>query len=310
MNPGSSGAEVNGSVDTDPVVDRALEIVNETGFPFQHQCADAIAGYQDFAVSMEVPYTYPQTNGPLLGVHGQADLIAVAPALTEPDALMVFVVECKRANDKIKNWLLMTNPVQAPRWPTLFTSLDPESPPQLMSVNRAINWPELGYETGAAFDYCINGVEVNSDFRALNRNSEDKLYRPLQQVAHAAMAIGAMYPKIIEGIDYFRTFERPERIYLPVVLTTARLYKIGFTPELVHDGAIPTDDFELGEPQKWLTYEFPLADYLGGSVERPNGPTHIPKRTIFIVNSEHLAEFFKAARSPRLQPTPVGPTAL
>lgn len=59
--------------------EKIREILNYSGYPFQHHCADKIAGLDSYQVAAEVPFTHPQTNGPVLGVHGSIDLLAARP---------------------------------------------------------------------------------------------------------------------------------------------------------------------------------------------------------------------------------------
>jgi hypothetical protein len=274
--------------------DKTRELLNSTGFPFQHHCAEIIKGLEEFQVSMEVPFTDPPGNGPLLGVHGQIDIVAAHPDPSNT-LLVCFVIECKRASEQIKNWILIPNRQQDPRWPLFIVSGTAADGTYQLSANRNISFVDLGYPDGPAFDYCINGIEMNSSLGALNRQSDEKIFKPLRQVSHATHALESANPKVVEGIDYFRQ-RSMSHVYVPVVLTTADIYVADFQPESVHGGDIAAGDLKLGKPKPWVSYEFPLPDHLGYSINRQDGSTApVNKRTIFVVNDEHMKDFFLKA---------------
>jgi hypothetical protein len=280
--------------------EKIREILNFSGFPFQHHCAEVIGNLEGFQLAVEVPFTDPPTNGPLLGVHGSMDILAVAPD-KQGDRLVCFVVECKRAKDDTKNWILLKNYQQRPSWPTFFQSERSQSPDTRgpLAASRSVTFPELGYKRGRDYDYTVNGIEVNAAQSQQNRNADEKIYKPLRQVAHATHAFETTFPKIIEGIDYLRaTEDQISCVFIPVIVTTANIYVPEYPPGKVEKGDVASGDFALGEPRKWATYEFPLPDHMSYNVSRGVGSSiTIGKRTIFIVNDEFMAEFFSKALS-------------
>ena len=273
------------------------QILNFSGFPFQHHCAEVIGSQDGFEIAVEVPFTDPQSNGAILGVHGSIDILAVAPD-SQADRLVCFTIECKRAKEETKNWILLPNHKQSPKWPTFFTTTRAESSEKRgpLYANRHVTFPELGYARSVDYEYIVNGIEVNAARTQQNRNADEKIYKPLRQVAHAAHAFETTFPKIFEGVDYLRqTEDKISLISVPVVITTASIYTPDFPRDKVTNGDIETGDFKLGEAKKWVTYEFPLPDHMSYSVSRGFDATHIGKRTVFIVNDKYMAEFFTKA---------------
>ncbi|TQM81261.1 hypothetical protein FHX81_3624 [Saccharothrix saharensis] len=97
---------------------------------------------------------------------------------------------------------------------------------------------------------------------------DEKVYKPLKQVAHATHAFESMHPKVVEGVNYFRNDDAyPTRLYVPVIITTANIYVPEFEPQDVVKGDVQPGKLSLGEPRKWASYEFPLPDFLGYHVE-------------------------------------------
>jgi len=285
--------------------EKIREILNFSGYPFQHHCADRISRLEQYQISAEVPFTYPPTNGPLLGVHGTMDLLAARPD-SKNRLLVCFVIECKKANDKIKNWILLPNKQQSPRWSTFIISRLPPGEREQLSVTRGVTFPELGYGKSGQYDYCVNGIEVNTALTSANQDKGEKIYNPLKQVAHGVRAFESAHPKVVEGIEYFRESKHQERFYIPVVITTANLYVIDFPLDKVTQGEVPAGDLSLGDAKKWISYEFPLPDYLSYEIDRAEeGTVFVNKRTVFVVNDKAIDEFFsKAVDVQNLRATP------
>lgn len=270
--------------------EKVRTVLNDTGFPFQHWCSEIIANIQGYEAAMEVPFTFPKSNGPILGTPGQIDILACAPS-TERGWQVCLVIECKRASEKIKHWVMLPNPRQSPKWPTLFFS----NVDYQQGVTRSVVFPDLGYLRGSDFDYAIHGIELNSKL-AVNRESEEKMFKPMKQVAHASRGLESQVPTIIEEINAFRPENRKNTLYIPVIVTTADLYLGSFSVGDVLNGDIEPSKLKLGEPKKWLTFEFPLPDYLSYNLQRDGGTITVGKRTLFVVNAKSLSEFCENIR--------------
>jgi len=275
-------------------VDKIRELLNLTGFPFQHHCADRLAKLPKLQVSAEVSFTHPPTNGPVLGVHGAIDLLAACPSIND-DVLVFFVIECKKANDKIKNWIFLPNKQQDPKWPMFFFSTQSASEPMQLQVTRSATFPSLGLARSVDFDFCINGIEANAALSTTNRDQSEKIYNPLKQVVHGTVAFESAFPKVVEGIEYLRHGQYSTHLYIPVVITTANLYTADFPVDQLQQGEIQPGTLSLTGPRKWLTFEFPLPDYLSYGAERDGGLVNIPRRTVFIVHDQSIDEFFTSA---------------
>ena len=143
----------------------------------------------------------------------------------------------------------------------------------------------------------MNGIEINHELKTINNDLNEKIYKPMLQVTNASHAFETMNPKLVEGIDQLRVFGNQVLFHLPVIVTTADLFIANFDPSRVLGGDICPENFELGGPHKWISYEFPLPDYLSYALLRPgNGRTIVGKRTVMVVNYKYISEFFVGAR--------------
>src|SRR5579859_6621944 len=199
-------------------------------FHFNTIALSALLALTASGLQPKSPSPFRAPMGPLLGVHGSIDLLAARPD-SQDDMPVCFVVECKRANEKIRNWLLLPNRQQRPRWPTFIFSDTPTGERERLGVTRGITFPGVGLTKPGDFTYCINGVEVNTALTNTNKDPSEKIYNPLKQVVHGSVAFETTYPKVVEGVDYFRDAEHSRRVFIPVILTTANIYVANFSPE-------------------------------------------------------------------------------
>lgn len=276
--------------------ERVRTFLNASGYPFQQYCGMKLSKLDQFQVSAEVPITHPRTVGATLGVHSAIDLVAAR--LTNYGMLIFFIIECKKANDKIKNWILLRNQLQSPRWPTFTFSKSNGQAPFVLGITRSVTFPTLGYGHSEDYDFCINAIEANTALSNMNREQAEKVYNSLKQAMHGTYAFETTYPKIVEGIRYLADSQSITSLYVPVVVTTANIYTPSILTQNIIQGEIPSDSFDLGEARKWASFEFALPDYLSYGAEREGGSISLPKRTVFIVNDKHMDEFFKGASNP------------
>jgi len=83
-----------------------VELLNTTGIPFQDWVAQVIEKNKNYHYEVEVPYTIPQS--------GTIDVVAVwfKGHLTLPpfDGNTFLIIEAKKANPQIKNWIFIKDP--------------------------------------------------------------------------------------------------------------------------------------------------------------------------------------------------------
>ncbi len=269
-------------------------LLNQTGFPFQSWSLEIIRNLfskyktQEYLAIPEFPFTFPKTNGPILGIHSSIDIVAVTPSSRKKKTLIFLIIESKKADEKIKNWLFLSDKKSAPPVFSYSKVID-EGKREELYLHRNITFPELGYVSKEDFDHCYQAVEVNKSMLSLNSNQELKVYKALKQANHGCRAVEVQAPKYIEGLTERIPLKEFEYfVYIPIVLTTADLFLSEFESGKIISGEISPNDIKYLK-KSWLVYDFPLPDFIGFSAR--NGEAIIEKRSTFIVNDKTFEDF-------------------
>ncbi len=272
-------------------------------------------------IAKEFPRSHsptPPSLGAQLGKSSSIDILALKNFSADDfsanrppkffDGLILFFIECKRADPKVKDWIFTKDPGGL-KLPTFFTkTLIPANSPHGLyyEIARNVCFPNLNYKRTADLDFCLQGTEFKSGLTDINRDKDEIIYKPLLQANHALNAIfrkSAIYPPQIEGLNF--PLKKTEKIlFLPVVVTTANLYVANYNPKEVDSktGKIEEKNISFGEPKPYITYEFPLPDYLKYSGKKTYNTFErreieelldIERSTTFIVNSEYWEKFLK-----------------
>lgn len=266
---------------------KTTDLLNFTGLFFEDYCAHVLkSSDMGYSVRTEEPFTFPPSNGPIIGLSGSIDILAV---YSDSKKSFCFSIECKRAIPSIKNWVFFKTKNDATRIYFLGKSNGPSGGG---TRHFGLLLPHLKYAKLEDYELCDRAIEVNESFDQLNRNQEEKVYRSLLQANHGlAAAFVGMSPLLSEMCN---RSERP-MFYIPIVLTTANLYLTTFDPSNVSadDGTLLESHLSYAE-ERWIEYEFGPPDYL--LRVKKDIPLH--RRSTFIVNSKHIEEFFKGIRFP------------
>jgi hypothetical protein len=266
---------------------KTVDQLNLTGFFFQDYCAAFLQSSDlGYLVRTEEPFTFPQSDGPILGRPGSIDVLAV---YSDSKKSFCFSIECKRAIPSIKNWLFFKTRNDGSRTWFLGKSNGPSGGG---AGHYGLLLPQLNYANLEDYELCDHGIEINESFEQLNRNQEEKVYRSLLQAHHGLVAaFVSMSPLLAEMCN---RSEHP-MYYIPVVLTTANLYLAEFDPSDVNpDEGILHENHVRFTEKRWIEYEFGLPDYLA-DVKRG---VSLSRRSTFIVNSRHMEAFFSGVRFP------------
>lgn len=265
--------------------EKMTELYNQSGLPFQDWCFMTVRKHGNYRAVTEFPFTNPPSAGAQIGKQGSIDIVAVSPQNARWNYL---VIECKKANPEIKNWIFYSREPNTPNGeyisrPTFLMRRTVEGEVEKISK---ISFPQLGYDHYENFDYCVSGLEFNEKITSGNRNEIDKIYNHIFQVTRGLNAFAKLDPKQIDEVeaDGVALPDAVPVVYIPVIVTTADLYLAKYDWRNVEGGEVPESSIEY-EPKNWLTYEFGLPDFLKldkGAVE---------KQTIFIVNEKSWVDF-------------------
>lgn len=277
------------------------DAINETGIPFQDKCLDIVSkfgrGNELFFRSFpEVPYTHPRTKGSQLGKSGTIDFLAISVhqgVSSHVPPRIYLIVECKRANPKYKAWIFPSMQdkfheysgfLVGSYYHEILGDKNLEKQCYLAELKKVI-FPSLGYNTERNFQNVAQGFEYNYETKKINRDdNKEKIDAFLKQVNTGLSAF------LSEPIDMKIINDVPKKekglLFLPVLVTTANLYTVGYNPEKVSitNGNVSPDEIKINENVPWLTYNYPLPDYLiPGTGEE--------KRSTFIVNANSFDKF-------------------
>lgn len=191
---------------------------------------------------------------------------------------MALVVECKRVQD------------------TSWVFLNPQA--KLVSRRYAKAWVSR-YEDGKVtefgwVDHPLDPESIQSDFFCIfgqDAKSAPMLERVGATLVSATEALAFEEKLTLLSEDY------PYRVYLNVVITTAKLKVCCFEPSdiSVKDGTVSKcsfTDVPFIRFHKQLSTRFPKS--LTFSVGKTSKIARAKENTVFVVNSEHLVEFINA----------------
>ncbi|KKW17022.1 MAG: hypothetical protein UY56_C0005G0047 [Parcubacteria group bacterium GW2011_GWA1_50_14] len=281
-----------------PTDQQKTGLLNEAGLPFQEFCYFTVKQNENYLAVQEVPFTHPPSQGAQLGKTGAIDILAAKFRFGDPayfgarGSLIYLFIECKRASPNIKNWIFLKLDNEDKRLPTFFVKKSRAGQWGSLEAIRGI-FPNLGYGHPEHFEATGVAIEVNSALNAWNRNQDDKIYKAALQANYGLNAIGSQLSNTVENLDIPGNVTKI--LYLPVVVTTANLYLANFDPSQVSkdDGAIDLSSVSY-EEKPWLTYDFPLPDYLKySSIFHNHINKNVERATTFIVNSKHWSNFLQ-----------------
>lgn len=284
--------------------EKIIALLNQTGTPLQDWCTDIVKSINinditRYRILTEQPYTWPLSNGPLLGHPGSIDLIAISFGIAIPKSRysICLVVECKKADSRIKNWIFPEVP-EIFRYPQPYFLMadfkkdEEKNERPKFFLKSEITFPELDYSLNSSYESFVQGFEFNEKLTSISKDQTEKMYNYLKQVNTGLRALintGPLNETILTILQ-----EHEKMIFIPVLVTTADLYSVQFNPKnvILPEGEINPAQTELSK-KKWVTYQFPLPDYLQFS-------RGIERMTTFIVNANYWRDFLEKIQEVRV----------
>jgi len=268
---------------------KITRIFNQTGVPFQDWCFNIVNQLDNYKCVSEHPYTWPPSIGPSLGKPGAIDIIAAhfdnnPGPVAFKEGVIYLIIECKRANEKIKNWIFPS--VRRDRDDPVFVSKiyykRGAGPVEgNVCLENKLIFPDIGYDTSDKFECLNQGFEINNMLGSLNRDQNEIIYKSLLQSNTGLKSF-------TEKTADLSLPPHNKALFIPVVVTTADLYIAEYGPADVSipSGEISPDDITYIK-RPWVIYQFPLPDYLsyidGKLIYSPT----------FVVNANGWEDFLK-----------------
>lgn len=260
-----------------------------SGLPFQRAINNLIRTINGYRTNYEVPFTFPATNGPLLGVQSSIDIIGFY--CLHDKYLPCLFIECKRSYKDYKSWVV----------------LGKKKIGKILGIARSRKKDQQGSYTYNTFYEHINMdsietdlfrgehiVEINEKSENINPSSHDTAQKALLQANHGLKAIssGTTYENILEAAGVEKEMIQ---LFIPVVVTNAELLVLDFDKHQadLSNGFLDIDSAEL-TAVPWLVYNYDPPDYLliRGQIDPEKAETEVNnRRDTFIVNSNHLQDF-------------------
>jgi hypothetical protein len=247
---------------TDPASqdDWTVHALNIHGVFFERRCAEEIAAITEWqVVSTNYPVEYPPPNGPWRGKESSLDIRARKQLPS--NIILDIQIECKKANPDFVNWIF---------FPKRGTSA--EAPFRTMVSSNEM--PESGtgpWSTNAFMQGGIAEMPVASDCREVRgdymsqkggnktKTSNTSIQEASYQVALANRAIVHEDRDLLNRARASGQHATPpwtRKAYIPIIVTTARLFKSSFaaTDVALSTGEIPLSAVAL-EPVTSVLYE-------------------------------------------------------
>jgi len=268
--------------------------LNEHGFLFEEKCTDVLAEN-----SGETRWSIQARQFPVTINNRDLHIDIVLKDNSNPELQVYAIVECKRIDPLLSHWLF-GNPTEVheykPRYITLSSHHDHQG-------NYKTFYTLQQFPCSQAITYIVDNWWLEQRSQEKRRITSPL---PVEDVfMQTAMGIYGLSREI--EVQWRKLFVKQSIIFIPIVLTSAPLFIANYKVEDVDivSGDISPDKVTFGplgeKPQqiKWLLVNYSTSrsispDSLFDTAKgySPSELEEYYKRAIFVVNSEHIVEFF------------------
>jgi hypothetical protein len=303
----------NSSGSSNPVSnhDWTIHSLNIHGTFFERWCEYVIDRHPKWRVSVrQYPVAFSPTSGPLHKTSGHESALDIRAELEFGDGRVLnLLIECKKNNPEFIDWIFFS--LKRQRTLSVFIAPAVLCPTPTDKASRPVLRPmlrELYFEVPIAED----GRETRGDYhetkndRIKTKTANDSISAAAHQVALATQAIfleeaSNNLPEIpIKGAMRIRS---EKQIFIPVIVTTARLQLCEFDPAAISAsaGTIPYDQVKLTE-MPYLIYQYALPVHLQMDkghilfLSSQQQVAFLNRMHIFVVNSAHFEQFLNMLR--------------
>ena len=279
-----------------------IHALNIHGVFFERSCSSLISETNGWRVlATNYPVEFPPPNGPWRGKESSLDIWARRD--NDPRFVVDVLIECKKANPDFVNWILFPKSGCSIPSPIRLARVDNESstganPPWLSRTSLMRSTTTISVVNDAR--------EVRGEYAKAQGNNKTKTSNAAIQEAAYQVALGTRAIVHEEGALLRKARVSPEhpappwstKLYIPVIVTTARLFITQFDSKSVKliSGEIDLHDAKL-EPVQTAVYEYALPKHLQHAPAEPldtlrTGNSEVFSRMhIFVVHAEAVAGF-------------------
>jgi len=251
-----------------------IHSINIHGIFFERWCQKVIEQTKIWTLdSVNYPVEFPPSNGPFRGKESTLDIRA---SRDMTDRRVCLLIECKKNNPDFVHWVFFQKPRERANTDFVFSSVA-----NWVKDSITHRWePEMG-SVPSPHDYIVTdeGRETRGNYLDWKKDNK-KTKTSNAAILEAAYQVGIATQSVVHE-DYvvcqkFNATSLPPpwalKFYMPVILTTARLFTCEFDPNTVDPatGEITLTSASLSERQE-LVFEYALPRSL-----QPN-PTNLPK---------------------------------
>ncbi len=273
--------------------------LNEHGFLFQEKCAEVLQHNADRTKWVVHTREYPVSTKDR---DSRVDIILRDASSTSYE--IYAIVECKRVNPTRGYWLFGNPLLPSFSKPLLINLREEETSPTGRHVGKHLTYAQLKLPFDDIATYLIDNWWL--DISKKGKQKYDASPRPIED-AFTQVCIGVSGIAQEQEIQWRKNPETFSALFVPVVITTAPLYVATYDLKDVDlvSGSINRDKVYFGprgqeaEKMEWLLVDYGASRSISPErlYEHVEGISPVEleeyhKRSIFVVNSEHIVKFF------------------
>lgn len=295
---------------TNPISDHdwTVHSLNIHGTFFERWCEHIIDRQQYwFVKDKQYPVAFSRTAGPLQRATGHESTLDLRAVMSYQDSrLLNLLIECKKNNPDFVEWIFFSKPDNR----TISTFIAPAVScrnPQDQDRRRILQ-PMLK-DIYLELPIAEEARETRGDYQSIkaDRNKTKTANESISNAAHqVALATQAIFLEEASSnlpdppIKGVKRVHYEKQVFLPVILTTARLHTCEFDPKDISptEGTIPYDKVAITE-QPYLIYTYPLPVHLqldkGHILLLSSGSQmgSLVRMNMFVVNSGRFVHFLQ-----------------
>lgn len=251
------------------VTQQPISVANSSGFPLQLGISNVVNLSSKWELLLEEhPWCFEET-----GSEGFIDLVVI----NRQSKFETLVIECKRVRQSAWVFLLPKSPSKQRSQVTVFGSQIEDT-----------KWKHFDWE-----DWQADPVTYQSQFCCIpgqEQGRKNLLERTASELAYSAEALANQERKL----EISKSSHNFSRVYIPVLVTTAKLTIAEFNPEVINlnEGNLPEDTQFQEVP--FIRFRKSLATNIDTNSPQTIGEFYAAsERTIFVVNAESFSSFIE-----------------